>query len=120
MLRYELLEEESILIVAPEDPLEVEDFVALNREVDPYIAETGRLKGLMIYSESFPGWETFAAFLSHFKFVKNHQQQINKVAAVTDNGFLAILPHIASHFIQAEIQHFPWDDKEIAMDWLKS
>ena len=120
MLKYELIREESILIVAPEEPLEVEDFLALNRVVDPYIAETGMLKGLMIYSESFPGWETFAAFLSHLKFVKNHQQQINKLAAVTDSGFLSILPRVASHFIQAEIQHFPWADKEIAMDWLKS
>lgn len=119
MLRYELIREESILIVSPEDPLEVQDFVALNRDIDPFIAETGTLKGLMIYSESFPGWETFAAFLSHLRFVKNHQQQINKVAAVTDSGFLFILPRVASHFIQAKIKHFPYGDKEIAIDWLK-
>ncbi|MEE4254844.1 MAG: hypothetical protein V2I50_12455, partial [Desulfuromusa sp.] len=65
MLKYELIRDESILIVAPEDPLEAQDFVALNRDIDPFIAETGTLKGLMIYSESFPGWDTFAAFLSH-------------------------------------------------------
>jgi hypothetical protein len=120
MLKYELLRNESILIVEPEAPLETKDFKDLNCEVDPYIADTGKLRGLMIYTECFPGWENFAAFLSHLKFVKNHHQKIGKVAAVTDNGFLAILPRIASHFVEAEIRHFPWNDKEPAMDWLKS
>ncbi|MFK5927471.1 MAG: STAS/SEC14 domain-containing protein [Desulfuromusa sp.] len=120
MLKHELLHDKSILIVVPEAPLEAQDFEDLNREIDPYIAETGRLKGLMIYTESFPGWETFAAFISHLKFVKNHHQQIGKVAAVTDSGFLAILPRVASHFVQAEIRHFSWDDKEKALDWLES
>ena len=120
MLKYELLRDESILIVAPEAPLETKDFEELNREVDPYIAETGELKGLMIYAESFPGWDTFAAFLSHIKFIKNHHQQISKVAAVTDNDFLAILPRVANHFVQAETKHFPCSNKETALVWLNS
>jgi hypothetical protein len=34
-----------------------------------------RRLGLMIYTKSFPGWENFAAFLSHIQFVKNHQRK---------------------------------------------
>ena len=120
MLKHELLRSESILIVIPEAPLEAKDFEELNREVDPYIEETGRLKGLMIYAESFPGWDNLAAFLSHIKFVKNHHQKIGKVAAVTDSGFLSILPRVAIHFVRAEIRHFAWHDKEEAIAWLKS
>ena len=120
MLKHELLRSESILIVIPEAPLEAKDFEELNREVDPYIEETGRLKGLMIYAESFPGWDNLAAFLSHIKFVKNHHQKIGKVAAVTDSGFLSILPRVASLFVRAEIRHFAWHDKEEAIAWLKS
>lgn len=120
MLKHELLRNDSILIVIPEDPLEVKDFEELNREVDPYIAETGKLNGLMIYAESFPGWDNFASFLQHMKFVKDHHQKIGKVAAVTDNSFLSILPRVARHFVQAEIRHFAWHDKEAAIVWLKS
>ena len=106
--------------IIPEAPLEAKDFEELNREVDPYIEKTGRLKGLMIYTEFFPGWDNLAAFLSHMKFVKNHHQKIGKVAAVSDSGFLSILPRVASHFVRAEIRHFAWHDKEEAIAWLKS
>ncbi len=120
MLKHELLRNESILIVIPEAPLESKDFEELGREVDPYIKETGKFKGLMIYAESFPGWDSFAALLSHIKFVKNHHQKMAKVAAVTDSGFLSILPRVANHFVRAEIKHFAWHDKEAALIWLKS
>ena len=120
MLEYELLRNEGILIVAPKAPLKVEDFKELNRKVDPYIAEMGKLKGLMIYTSTFPGWETFEAFLAHIKFIKNHHQKTDKVAVATDSKLLAILTHIASHFVQAEIRFFSCQDKETARDWLKS
>ena len=120
MLKHELLQDESILVVTPVAPLRAEDFEALSRQVDPYIEATSGLKGLMIHTESFPGWDNLAAFLSHVKFVKNHHQQIKKVAAVTDSSFLSIMPHVASHFVQAEIRHFALKDKDAAMAWLKA
>ncbi len=115
MLKHELLRDDNILIVSPEAPLEVKDFEILNSEIDPYIEEMGNLQGLMVYTESVPGCDNFAAFLSHIKFVKNHHQKIKKVAAVTDSGFLSILPHVARHFVQAEIRHFAWQDKGAAI-----
>ena len=120
MLNYELNRADSILILKPTGPLESTDFEKLAREVDPYIIEKGALNGLMIYTKSFPGWDNFAAFLSHIKFVKNHHQKIKKIAAVTGSGFLSIMPQIAKHFIQAEVRHFDYDDKETALDWLKA
>ena len=65
MLNFELNRAESILILKPIGPLESADFEKLAREVDPYIIEKGILNGLMIYAKSFPGWNNFAAFLSH-------------------------------------------------------
>ena len=120
MLDYELNRAEGILILKPTGPLESTDFEKLALEVDPYIREKGKLNGLMIYVKSFPGWENFAAFLSHIKFVKNHHQKIKKIAAVTDSSFLSIMPQVANHFIQAEIRHFDYEDKEPALDWLNA
>jgi len=120
MLNFELIHAEGILILKPIGPLESTDFEKLAREVDPYIIEKGKLNGLMIYTKSFPGWDSFAAFLSHIKFVKNHHQKIKKIAAVTGSGFLSIMPQVANHFIQAEVRHFDYDDKDTALDWLKS
>jgi tRNA U38,U39,U40 pseudouridine synthase TruA len=120
MLNYELNRAEGILILKPIGPLESTDFEKLAREVDPYIIERGTLNGLMIYAKSFPGWDNFAAFLSHMKFVKNHHQKIKKIAAVTGSSFLSIMPQVANHFIQAEVRHFDYDDKDKALNWLKS
>ena len=120
MLNYELNRAEGILILNPIGPLESTDFGKLVQEVDPYIMEKGKLNGLMIYAKSFPGWDNFAAFLSHMKFIKNHHQKIRKIAAVTDSSFLSIMPQVANHFIQAEVRHFDCDDKDAALNWLKT
>jgi hypothetical protein len=73
---------------------------------------------LLIEAESFPGWHDFSALLSHLRFVKEHHQKIRKVAAVTDSGFLTILPKVAGHFLKAEVKHFPYHDKAAALAWL--
>ena len=118
MLEYDLLQDQGILVVTPQGPLDQADFEALTKAVDPYIQAHGTLHGLMIYTESFPGWNNFAGLVSHMKFVKDHQQLIDKVAAVTDSSFLAELPGIADHFVKAEVRHFEFEDKENAMKWL--
>jgi hypothetical protein len=120
MLINEVMLDEKILIITPEGSLETTDFERLALEVDPYIEAMGTLNGLMIYSESFPGWDNFATLVSHMKFVKEHHNNIKKVAAVTDSGFLSILPRVANHFVQAEVKHFSHKDKDLALDWLKS
>jgi len=118
MISHEFLRDRGILIVTPEGPLEKADFEVIGREVDPYIEAQGQLNGLLISAKSFPGWKDFAALVSHLRFVKNHHQKIQKVAAVTDSGFLSILPHIANHFVAAEVKHFDFRDKDRALDWL--
>ncbi len=120
MLINEVMLDEKILVITPEGSLQKTDFERLAKEVDPFIEAMGTLNGLMIYSESFPGWENFAALISHMKFIKEHHRNIKKVAAVTDNGFLSILPRVTNHFVKAEIKHFSYKDKDVAFDWLKS
>ena len=120
MITHQLMRQQGILVVTPEGPLESTDFERMAQEIDPYIEEKGMLNGLMIYTEKFPGWDDFAALVSHLRFVKNHHQKIKKVAAVTDAGFISIVPRVAKHFVQADIRHFDYPDKESALDWLKS
>ena len=112
MIQHEFLRNKGIMVVTPHGPLERLDFEALAREVDPYIKESGDLRGLLIHAKSFPGWHDFGALVSHLKFVKNHERHVAKIAAATDGGILAIMPSIASHFIKAKVKHFDYDDKE--------
>jgi hypothetical protein len=54
-----------VLIVEPQAALEAADFERLVQAVDPFIEQAGGLNGLMIYSDSFPGWDDFQALGSH-------------------------------------------------------
>lgn len=119
MLEHELWPELGILTVTPRGALESEDFARLEAVVEPYLAQAGPLRGLMIYVESFPGWADFAALVSHIRFIKDHQRHIARVAAVTDSGFLSVLPSIANYFVHADVRHFPYRDKQVALDWLQ-
>jgi len=120
MIEAKLLREDGILVVSPVDVLDATDFERLRLLADPYIEEHGELKGLLIDVETFPGWEDFSGMLSHLRFVRDYQQRISRIAAVTDNGFLAILPKVADHFSAAEVRHFDYTDRNLALNWLRT
>ena len=120
MLAFHINAIDGILSLEPSGPLQASDFEALAQDVDPYIENNGMLNGLLIHAPSFPGWSDFAAFLSHIRFVKSHQQYIKRIAAVSDSRVLSVLPDIAKHFISAEVRHFDYADKDSALAWLKT
>jgi len=119
MIKHEFLKDDGILIVEPVSSLQESEFDMLSTLVDPYIQENGKLNGLVIHTESFPGWQDFASMLAHIKFVKDHHALIRKVAAVADEGIIAILPAIADRFVKADVKHFGADDLDGALDWIK-
>ena len=120
MVNYELLRPDGILMIRPVASLEAADFQQIAQEVDPYIEANGKLHGLLIDAESFPGWKDFAALIAHLKFVRDHHRKIERVAAVSDSSFLSIAPKIASHFVQAEVTHFAHSQKAEALNWLRT
>ncbi len=120
MIKAQLLREDGILVVSPLGKLETTDFDRLRLLADPYIEEHGGLNGLLIDTESFPGWKDFSSMLSHIRFVRNYEERIERVAAVTDNGFLAILPAVADYFLGAEVRHFGYHDRSKAINWLRT
>src|SRR5690349_11501175 len=79
MLHYELWRPEGILVLRPEGSLEASDFQKITQEVDPYIEANGKLHGVMLDAEAFPGWKDFAALVAHMKFVRDHHRKIEKI-----------------------------------------
>ena len=118
MLNYELRRYDGILVLMPDGALEASDFETLTGHVDAYLGQNGMLHGVLIRAKAFPGWKDFGALLAHLKFVKRHHQQIEKVAVVADGAVAKVMPHIASHFIHAEVKHFKHAHENAAWDWL--
>jgi hypothetical protein len=120
MIEYDLDKERSILHVHPKSAIEQDDFAKIAEAVDPYIEATGGLAGLIIEAPSFPGWKSFGAMVNQFRFVRDHHKRIEKVAVVTDSHFGDVAEHLTSHFVSAEIKHFPAGQTEAATQWIIS
>ena len=118
MIEYDLDTAHSILLVRPESALSKDDFVQLAKAVDPQIEASGDLAGLIINARAFPGWDSFGTMVTHFRFVRDHQKHIKKVAVVTDSHFGDAAEHLASHFVSAQIRHFPAGQIEQARQWI--
>ncbi len=119
MLKHELRQDDGILVLHPEGPLEAADFTALATDVDAYLERHGMLRGVLIRAKSFPGWKDFGALLAHLKFLKAHLQRIEKVAVVADGPIATLMPNIANHFVRAQVQHFDLTHEDAAWAWLK-
>jgi tRNA U38,U39,U40 pseudouridine synthase TruA len=120
MLDVKFDRHEGFVTLTPRGKLAAEDFAKLAAQVDPWISAHGSLRGLLIVAEGFPGWSDFAAFVSHIRFVRDHHRLIRRVAAVSDSGFLEVMPAFAKHFVHAEIRHFRSDQQDEAIAWLRS
>ena len=120
MIQYELLRDQGVLTLKPDGALRAEDFVALASAVDPYIEQHGEFNGLMLEAQSFPGWDDFAALVSHVRFVRDHHRRIRRIAVVSDSKLLALAPKLASHFVSAEVRAFDAADRAAALAWLQS
>jgi hypothetical protein len=119
MIAYSLDAESSILYVWPKSALEKTDFEELAKAADPHIEKAGGLAGLIIETPAFPGWDSLGALAAHFRFVRDHHQRIRRVGLVTDAGAVAaVAERLASHFVSAEIKHFPAGQREAAKQWI--
>src|SRR5215510_13415514 len=120
MIDHSLDTVNSILYVRLKSPLETEDFAQLAQTADPHIEKTGSLAGLIIEAPGFPGWDSLGAMAAHFRFVRDHHRRIRKIGVVTDSALADMAQSLASHFVSAEIKHFPAGQREAAKQWIMS
>lgn len=118
MLIVKLDKENLLALIEPVDALDEKDFQAASSSIDPLIEEQGKLNGLLVHSESFPGWDSFSALLSHLKFIRDHHTKVKRVALASDSVIIVALQALAGHFVDAEIKHFAYNELEQAQHWL--
>ena len=118
MLTVKLNQEEGIAILEPDGALSKSDFESAAKVIDPVIEQSGKLNGIIIYVKSFPGRDSFAALISHLRFIKDHQHKVANVVFVTDSPIGNIAEKIGNHFIEAEVKEFAFNELEQARSWI--
>ena len=119
MLTYQILENENIVVIEPIGMLSEADFRDLTREVDLHLVRTGTLKGVLIHSTAFPGWDSFGTMISHLRFVRDRHRSVTRVALASDSAMATIMPKLVDHFVGAEVKGFAYDERDKALAWLK-
>jgi len=117
MLTVKIDKAKGVALLEPDGPLSREDFESAVKIIDPVIAERNHLNGLIIHTEFFPSWDSFAALLTHLKFVKEHHKKISRIAFVTDSAIKGFAEAVGSHFVNAEIKGFSYRELEQARGW---
>ena len=118
MLTTSLDEQHRIAILEPDGPLSETDFRSAAAIIDPFIEAAGHIKGLIIHTRSFPGWDSFSALHSHLTFVEGHHKKIPRIAFVTDSIIRNLAETIGSHFVSADIKSFRYDEMNKARAWI--
>ena len=118
MLEYTIVLPEGILRIKPSGALTEQDFAGLTRFADAYLAGHHDFAGLLIEAQSFPGWDSFAGFAAHLRFVRDHQRHVERIALVTDSPIAHIVEVLARPFATAQIRHFAVGQSAEAMRWL--
>lgn len=120
MLNHHIREADGVIVLEPYLPLSAEDFTGLTEFVDMCLADHPNLHGIVIHAREFPGWDSFAAFVAHIRFVRNHHHNVRGVALATDSPVGNVVPALTRHFLAATVKQFAYDDLEAAVAWLKT
>ncbi|MEM8561917.1 MAG: STAS/SEC14 domain-containing protein [Pseudomonadota bacterium] len=107
-----------IALLEPDGDLSESDFSRASEIIDPYIAKADRLRGIIVHTESFPGWESFSSLVAHLSFVKDHHKKISHIALVTDSPVGALAQRLAQHFIRADVRKFKFSELSQARNWI--
>jgi hypothetical protein len=108
----------SILYLKPEQALSTEDFLQISSVLDSYFKDRAQLRGLVIETKNFPGWENFDAFIAHVKFIRKHNARIQRIALVTDSKFADFAKSFIGLFVKSQIKHFYYDQASFATKWI--
>lgn len=114
---HRLAPEAGVIVVEVSEPLRAEDFDALGLTADGWLQTHDRLAGIVIHARAFPGWENIGGLVRHVRFVRDHHRKVGRVALAADSKLAGLAPHLANHFVQAEVRHFGYDELDDAVTW---
>ena len=118
MLYTKIDEKFAIAILEADGPLTKSDFKESTSTFRAYVGEKGKLKGVAVYTEKFPGWGSLSDIPFHFKFAFEHRQKAEKVALVTNSPLAVLVKMFGPFLFGTKAKVFKYDQLAVAKDWL--
>ncbi|MEU7429931.1 STAS/SEC14 domain-containing protein [Streptomyces sioyaensis] len=119
-ISHRLVPETQVLVAEIQQPLRTQDFDALALTVDSWLEVHEELTGVVFHAREFPGWENAGSLLRHVRFVRDHHRKVRRVALAADSKLAGLVPHLANHFVRAEVRRFGYDELDDAVAWSAS
>lgn len=88
-------------------------------DLNAFIRKNDRFR-LLLDIRQFDGWQGLGALSAHFRLVRDHVGQLDKVAIVGDAGWKAMVVQVAKWLIGREARYFGWNDFDLAKKWITS
>ena len=108
--------DDGILEIEPTGKLTEADFDELANELEE--SREHGLKGLLIHTRSFPGYNKAAAAIAHTKFVRDYRDDIERVAISTDSKLGPLAEFVGKMVPDITVKRFDYDNKNEAEEWL--
>jgi len=109
-----------VILLDVKNPFSEEDFQAISSLIDPYFAEHGELKGIIINSKKFPYWTSAKNRAEYLNFASNNHHKFQKAALGMGGFFTKIVARIARNKVHPEVKIFKFNQIEKAQDWILS
>ena len=112
--------EAGVLVLEPiaDKALSEDDFEAVSKAIGSYLEDHDGLRGILIHSRKFPGWQSVGALFAHLKFVNAVHDKIGKIALVTNSPMGSFADHVLDPLMLAKVRKFDYDQRDEAMSWL--
>jgi len=115
---HRILPDSGVLVIEPQQRLGIEDFDAIELTVDSWLeSHDGELRGIVIHSRDFPGWESIGAFFRHVRFLRDHQNRVHRIAVAANSRIAEIARKLGERLLEAEVKHFDYDAFDEALAW---
>ena len=116
MIKIETIRDNVMRVTAPER-LKADDFQKIAPQVDSIIRRYGKAR-LLIDATAFNGWENMAAFENHAEFVKDHQQQVDRIAVIVAHDWQHWLVGAVRVLLHPEVRAYDKRQEGEALQWI--
>lgn len=111
-------DQHGVLLLDVKKPFSQSDFETIASIIDPYFAEHGELRGVILNAKKFPRWSNRHNRSEYINFAGNNHYKFKKAAFAMGGFFTKIIARMGRERVHPEIKIFKYNKISEAQDWV--